>query len=40
MVFVKQKILQKRQVNAYKMTKRQIYKKLTNLSEKKLNTKK
>ena len=39
MVFVKQKILQKKQVNEYKMTKRQIYKKFTNLSEKKLNTK-
>ena len=39
MVFVKQKILQKKQVNEHKMTKRQIYKKFTNLSEKKLNTK-
>ena len=39
MVFVKQKILQKKQVNEYKMTKRQIYKKFTNLSEKELNTK-
>ena len=29
----------KKQVNEYKMTKRQIYKKFTNLSEKKLNTK-
>ena len=29
----------KKQVNEYKMTKRQIYKKLTNLSEKELNTK-
>ena len=27
------------QVNEYKMTKRQIYKKFTNLSEKELNTK-
>ena len=39
MVFVKQKILQKKQVNEYKMTKRQIYKKFTNLSEKELNAK-
>ena len=39
MVFVKQKILQKKQVNEYKMTKRQIYKKFTNLSKKELNTK-
>ena len=30
----------KKQVNEYKMTKRQIYKKFTNLSDKKLNTKK
>ena len=29
----------KKQVNDYKMTKREIYKKFTNLSEKKLNTK-
>ena len=29
----------KEQVNEYKMTKRQIYKKFTNLSEKELNTK-
>ena len=29
----------KKQVNEYKMTKREIYKKFTNLSEKKLNTK-
>ena len=29
----------KEQVNQYKMTKRQIYKKFTNLSEKELNTK-
>ena len=28
----------KEQVNEYKMTKRQIYKKFTNLSQKKLNT--
>ena len=35
MVFVKQKILQKKQVNEYKMTKREIYKKFTNLSKKK-----
>ena len=35
MAFVKQKIL----FNEYKMTKRGIYKKFTNLSEKKLNTK-
>ena len=28
----------KKQVNEYKMTKREIYKKFTNLSEKKLNT--
>ena len=39
MVFVKQKILQKKQVNEYKMTKRQIYKKFTNLSKKEFNTK-
>ena len=38
MVFVKQKILQK-QVNEYKITKRQIYKKFTNLTKKELNTK-
>ena len=29
----------KKQVNEYKMTKRQIYKKFTNLSDKELNTK-
>ena len=29
----------KKQVNEYKMTKKQIYKKFTNLSEKELNTK-
>ena len=39
MVFVKQKILQKKQVNEYKMTKREIYRKCTNFSKKKLNTK-
>ena len=39
MVFLKQKILQKKQVNEYKMTRREIYKKLTNLSRKELNTK-
>ena len=39
MVFVKQKILQKKQVNEYKMTKREIDKKFTNLSNKELNTK-
>ena len=39
MVFVKQKILQKKQVHEYKMTKREIYKKFTNLSEKELNAK-
>ena len=39
MVFVKQKILQKKQVNDYKMAKRQIYKKFTNLSDKELYTK-
>ena len=38
MVFVKQKPY-KKQVNEYKMTKREIYKKFTNLSEKELNTK-
>ena len=38
MVFVKQKILQKKQVNEYKMTKREIYKKFINLSDKELNT--
>ena len=38
MVFVKQKILKKKQVNEYKMTKKQIYKKFTNLSHEKLNT--
>ena len=37
MVFVKQKILQKKQVNEYKMTKREIYKKITNLNKKELN---
>ena len=39
MVFAKQKILQKKQVNEYKMTKREIYKKLTNSSKQELNTK-
>ena len=39
MVFVEQKVLQKNQVNEYKMTKREIYKKFTNLSDKELNTK-
>ena len=39
MVLVKQKILQKKQVNQYKMTKREIFKKLTNLSNEELNTK-
>ena len=36
---VKEKILQKKQVNEYKMTERKIYKKFDNLSEKELNTK-
>ena len=34
MVFVKQKNPTKKQVNEYKMKKRQIYEKFTNLSEK------
>ena len=38
MVFVKQKILQKKRVNEYKMTKREIYKKFIDLNEKELNT--
>ena len=38
MVFVKQKILQKKQFNKYKMTEREIYKKITNLRKKELNT--
>ena len=38
MVFVKQKILQKKRVNEYKMTKREIYKKFIYLNEKELNT--
>ena len=38
MVFVKQKNPSKEQVNEYKMTKKQIYKKFTNLSQEKLNT--
>ena len=33
------KNLSKEQVNKYKMTKREIYKKLTNLSQEELNTK-
>ena len=37
---MKQKNLSKEQVNEYKMTKREIYKKFTNLSEKELNAKK
>ena len=36
---MRQKILQKKQVNEYKMTKRQIYKKFTNLSGKELHAK-
>ena len=36
---VKEKILQKKQVNEYKMTERKIYKKFDNLSKKELNTK-
>ena len=40
MVFVKEKILQKKkQVNKHKMTKREIYNKFTNLSEKELKVK-
>ena len=39
MVFVKNKIPTKKQVNEYKMTKREIYKKFTNLSKEELNTK-
>ena len=39
MVFLKQNIQQKKQVNEYKMTETEIYKKLTNLSEKDLDTK-
>ena len=39
MVFVKNKIPTKKQVNEYKMAKREIYKKFTNLCEKELNTK-
>ena len=38
MVFVKQKNPSKEQVNEYKMTKKQIYEKFTNLSQEKLNT--
>ena len=37
--YLRQKILQKKQVNEYKMTKRQIYKKFTNLSGKELHAK-
>ena len=37
MVFVKQKNPTKKQINEYKMTKREIYKKFTNLSKKELN---
>ena len=40
MVFVKQKIIQKKQVNEYKLTKREIYKKFTNLNKKKIKYKK
>ena len=39
MVFVKNKIPTKKQVNEYKMAKREIYKKFTNLSKEELNTK-
>ena len=39
MVFVKQKTIQKKQVNEYKMKKRQINKKFNNLSKKELHTK-
>ena len=39
MVFVKQKILQKKQVNENKMIEREVLKKFSNLSEKELNTK-
>ena len=38
-MFVKQKNATKEQVNKYKMTKREIYKKFTNLSKKELNAK-
>ena len=38
MVFMKQKNPSKEQVNEYKRTKKQIYKKFTNLSQEKLNT--
>ena len=38
-MFVKQKNPTKEQVNKYKMMKREIYKKFTNLSKKELNTK-
>ena len=39
MVFLKQKILQKKLLNEYKMTETDNYKKSTNLSKKELNTK-
>ena len=39
MVCVKKNFCLKEQVNEYKMTKREIYKKFTNLSNKELNTK-
>ena len=39
MVFVKRKILQKKQVNENKMIEREVLKKFSNLSEKELNTK-
>ena len=38
MVFVKQKNPSKEQINEYKMTKKRIYKKFTNLSQEKWNT--
>ena len=40
MVFLKQKNPTRYQVNEYKMIKREIYKRFTNLSKKELNTKK
>ena len=39
MVFVKQKDPSKEQANEYKMTKREIYQKFTNLSKQELDTK-
>ena len=39
MAFLKQKNPSKEQVNEYKMTEKEIYKKFTNLSKKELNTK-